>query len=46
MKEVIHQLNQKFVEKAEELKEADDKAKMVLAVSEERQFILALNQRN
>ncbi|MCD9646640.1 hypothetical protein HAX54_036650 [Datura stramonium] len=44
MKEVIHQLNQKFVEKVEELKEADDKAKMVLAVSEERQYILALNK--
>ncbi|MCD9641272.1 hypothetical protein HAX54_027363 [Datura stramonium] len=30
MKEVDHQLNQKFVEKVEELKEADDKAKMSL----------------
>ncbi|KAG5620450.1 hypothetical protein H5410_005668 [Solanum commersonii] len=44
MKEAIHQLNQKLVEKEEELKEADDKAKMVLAVSEERQCILALNE--
>nr|XP_009767962.1 PREDICTED: WPP domain-associated protein-like isoform X1 [Nicotiana sylvestris] len=44
LKEVTHQLNQKLVEKVQELKEADDKTKVVLAVSEERQNILALNE--
>ncbi|KAK6796370.1 hypothetical protein RDI58_004071 [Solanum bulbocastanum] len=44
MKEAIHELHQKLVEKEEELKEADDKVKMVLAVSEERQYILTLNE--
>ncbi|XP_059305124.1 WPP domain-associated protein-like [Lycium ferocissimum] len=44
MKEEIRRLNQKLVDKVEELKEADDKAKMDLVVSEERQYILALNE--